>query len=174
MIKALSKPLQFLYTNKAVKNKNGSVSNRSFMRWWAVMSITMFISVGTWNPSGVDFVHYFMEKDFAHFFTYLEALVVLLIWMLSFTALYKAVGKWGIGALILMTGLFFGGIVQNGWLDIWAGGQVGWFANVSLGIILWFGIMAPRLWKTITGQYVVTQAEGSSISTSPESNGGAE
>lgn len=162
----------FLFTESSIKNKKtGRSEKKMYLQGWVIALITMFISVGTWNPSGYDFVHYFMDKDFTHFFTYLEAFIVFLIWALSFLALYKSVGKWGIAAMIILVGLFFGGIVQNGWLDLWSGGQVGWFANISLGIMLWFGIMAPRFIRRVTGQQVTNLTSGTTVEVDNDRDG---
>lgn len=152
-----------LYTNKTFKSKSGQTVSKSYLQWWVVAGFSLLISVGTWNPTGLDLVHYFSTKDFANIFSYLEMFVVLMVWVLGFVALYRSVGKWGILALGVFILLFFGGIVQNNWLDIADIKQVGWFLNLSLAFVLWFGIMAPRMWKFVTGQYTTNLAEGTSV-----------
>lgn len=157
------KVLSFLFTKKKMKGKNGESVSRAYLRWWIVGIIAMVISIGTLNPTQYDFITYMSTQDYKDFFSYFKGLLVLVIWALSFIALYKAVGKWGVLTLIILVSLFFGGIVQRDWLDMGNLSQTGWFVNFALSFIIWFGIMSPRFWKSITGQITADLTEGSEV-----------
>ena len=153
MINSISK---LFFTDKKMK-KNGK--NKRYIKSSWLFLFSALLSFATINPTGFDLVHRLMGLDPTRLFSYLEGFVLFLVWVLAFYALKNSVGWGGIFASMILSILAIGGLVQEGYIDF-SGETMGWSANIAVAIVTWFGLVASRIWLTITGQYDIAGHDG--------------
>lgn len=141
------------FTTATVKSKKtGKTVHKRYLSGFLILLIAGIISFGTWNPTDYNFYKYATTLDYRDGFAWAQAFGVFLLWVLSFTALHNAVGKWGILAMITLSGFIIWGAVDRNWLDIRDLNTMGWVIDAFLTIFIWLGAMASRIWLRITGQ----------------------
>jgi len=141
-------------TNKTKKGKT-----ESHLRWWATLVLSLALAVGTWNPAGHHFVHYITQQDITTGFTPFAILIMLGLWILAFKSILQSIGLTGAIATILIIFAFIWGLKQYGLLDFSNSTQMGWTGTISVGVIIWIGINASIIWKTLTGVYATDAVE---------------
>jgi len=141
-------------TNKTKKGKS-----ESHLRWWVTLLLSLTLAIGTWNPLGHHFIHYISEQDVFSGFTPFAILIMLGLWILAFKSILQSIGFTGAIATMLIILAFIWGLQQYGLLDFSNATQMGWTGTVSVGLIIWIGINASIIWKTITGVYATDSVE---------------
>ena len=81
------------------------------------------------------------------------------LWILAFKSILQSIGITGAIATILIILAFIWGLNQYGLLDFSNATQMGWTGTISVGLIIWIGINASIIWKTITGVYATDIVE---------------
>ncbi len=136
-------------TNQTKKGKT-----ESHLRWWVTLLLSLALAIGTWNPLGHHFIHYLTDsKNLLSGFTPFAILIMLGLWILAFKSILQSIGFAGAIATILIILAFIWGLNQYGVLDFSNSTQMGWTGTISVGIIIWIGINASIIWKTLTGVY---------------------
>jgi peptidoglycan/LPS O-acetylase OafA/YrhL len=139
----------FTKTNRTKKGKT-----ESHLRWWVTLLLSLALAIGTWNPLGHHFIHYLTNsEDILSGFTPFAILIMIGLWILAFKSILQSIGVTGAIATILIILAFIWGLNQYGWLDFSNTTQMGWVGTISVGFIIWIGINASIIWKTITGVY---------------------
>jgi len=141
-------------TNKTKKGKS-----ESHLRWWVTLLLSLALAIGTWNPLGHHFIHYISEQNILSGFTPFAILIMIGLWILAFKSILQSIGFTGAIATILIILAFIWGLQQYGLLDFSNATQMGWTGTVSVGLIIWIGINASIIWKTITGVYATDVVE---------------
>lgn len=141
-------------TNKTKKGKS-----ESHLRWWVTLLLSLALAIGTWNPLGYHFIHYISEQNILTGFTPFALLIMVGLWILAFKSTLQSIGFTGAIATILIILAFIWGLHQYGWLDFSNATQMGWTGTISVGLIIWIGINASIIWKTITGVYATDSVE---------------
>jgi len=141
-------------TNKTKKGKT-----ESHLRWWVTLVLSLALALGTWNPTGHHFLHYITQQDVFTGFTPFAILIMLGLWILAFKSILQSIGMAGAISTILIMLAFIWGLNQYGFLDFSNSTQMGWTGVVSVGIIIWIGINASIIWKTLTGVYATDSVE---------------
>jgi len=141
-------------TNKTKKGKT-----ESHLRWWVTLVLALMLALGTWNPTGHHFIHYITQQDVLTGFTPFAILIMVGLWLLAFKSILQSIGMAGTVATILIILAFIWGLNQYGILDFSNSTQMGWTGTISVGIIIWIGINASIIWKTLTGVYATDSVE---------------
>jgi hypothetical protein len=148
-------PNIFTKTNKTKKGKT-----ESHLRWWVTLLLSLALAIGTWNPLGHHFIHYLTDSEnILSGFTPFAILLMIGLWILAFKSILQSIGMTGAIATILIILAFIWGLNQYGILDFSNATQMGWTGTISVGIIIWIGINASIIWKTITGVYATDIVE---------------
>ena len=131
----------------------------SHLRWWVSLILSLALAIGTWNPTGHDFVHYLFQGNPFEGFNPFYILVMIAFWIMAFKAIYQSLRWYGalIAAAIIVA--FVYGLAQKGWLDTSDATVLGWIATIGMGLIIWLGMNASIIWKTATGVYTTDVAE---------------
>ncbi len=136
---------------KRSRTKSGKVV--SHLRWWVSLILSMTLAIGTWNPTGYDFVHYLTHGNPLEGFKPFYILMMLALWLLALKAIYQSL-KW-YGALVTAAIIvaFVYGLAQYNLVDLSDWSSLGWIATLGMGLIIWVGLNASILWKSATGVY---------------------
>ncbi len=142
-------------TNTTKKGKT-----ESHLRWWVTLLLSLALAIGTWNPLGYHFIHYLTSSEnLLSGFTPFAILIMIGLWILAFKSILQSIGMAGAIATILIILAFIWGLNQYGILDFSNKTQMGWTGTISVGIIIWIGINASIIWKTLTGVYATDVVE---------------
>lgn len=144
----------FTKTNQTKKGKT-----EQHLRWWVTLILSLALALGTWNPEGYHFIHYISQQNILTGFTPFAILIMLVLWFLAFKSLLQSIGVLGALITIIIILAFLWGLNQYGLLDFSDTTQMGWVGTVSVGLIIWIGINASIIWKTITGVYATDGVE---------------
>jgi len=145
------------FLTKTKKTKKGK--SETNLRWWVTLLLSLALAIGTWNPLGHHFVHYISQQDILTGFTPFAILIMIGLWILAFKSILQSIGKFGALATIIIILAFIWGLNQYGVLDFSNSTQMGWTGTISVGIIIWIGINASIIWKTLTGVYATDSVE---------------
>lgn len=141
-------------TNKTKKGKN-----EKHLRWWVTLILALALALGTWNPLGHHFIHYVSQQDILAGFTPFAILIMVGLWILAIKSILQSIGMTGTIATVIIILAFLWGLNQYGLLDFSNATQMGWTGTISVGVIIWIGINASIIWKTITGVYATDTVE---------------
>ena len=141
-------------TNKTKKGKT-----ESHLRWWVTLVLSLALALGTWNPTGHHFLHYITQQDVFTGFTPFAILIMLGLWILAFKSILQSIGMAGAISTVLIILAFVWGLNQYELLDFSNSTQMGWTGTISVGVIIWIGINASIIWKTLTGVYATDAVE---------------
>ena len=141
-------------TNKTKKGKS-----ESHLRWWVTLLLSLALAIGTWNPLEHHFIHYISQQDILTGFTPFAILIMIGLWILAAKSILQSIGISGTIATIFIILAFLWGLNQYGLLDFSNTTQMGWTGTISVGLIIWIGINASIIWKTITGVYATDTVE---------------
>ena len=143
------------------KSRSGRSGGLGALPWWLSLILSIALSVGSWNPTGMDFVHY-VSGDLSHIFSGFKPfiiLIVLVLWLLAIKSISQSLGLVGAIISLVVIGAFAWGLQQSGMVDFTNLKDAGWLATISMGLLIWFGLNASILWKRLTGVYVTEHAE---------------
>lgn len=146
------------------KNRSGRRGALGALPWWLSLILSITLSVGTWNPSGMDFVHY-VSGDLAHIFSGFKPfiiLIVLVLWLLAIKSISQSLGFVGAVISLVVIAAFAWGLQQSGIVDFTNITEAGWLATISMGLLIWLGLNASILWKKLTGVYATEHTESES------------
>ena len=115
---------------------------------------------GTWNPLKFDIVHNLVDMDLTRLLVWFFILLLVVIWGVAIKALHESLGTFGIVVFLILAGLLVGGLYQVGWIDIHDVEGLGWYANVILTLLIFFGLMFPIWWRQLTGKVTVDDDMG--------------
>jgi len=129
--------------------------------WWLSLILSIALSVGTWNPSGIDFVHY-ISGDLSSIFDGFKPfiiLIVLVLWLLAIKSISQSLGLLGAIISLVVIAAFAWGLQQTGIIDFTNLHEAGWLAVISMGLLIWLGLNASIIWKRFTGVYVTESSD---------------
>ncbi|CAA6801957.1 MAG: Unknown protein [uncultured Sulfurovum sp.] len=140
-----------ILTSKSTTKSGKQVTN---LAWWVTLLLSLALSVGTWNPTEHDFVHYISNVDdiFSGFRPFV-ILVIIALWMLAIKSIFQSLGLFGFVMTLVTLGAFVWGLQQYELIDVTNFDDAGWAATVAVGLIIWFGLNASIIWKRLTGVY---------------------
>ncbi|WP_292662747.1 DUF6524 family protein [Nitratifractor sp.] len=139
------------------RTKNGKEVRH--LRWWVSLILSMALALGTWNPTGQDFVHYMIHGNPLQGFKPFYILIMLAFWIMALRAIYQSLRWYGalITAAIIIA--FVYGLAQYKLVDLGDWNTLGWIGTVGMGLIIWVGLNASIIWKTMTGVYTTDVAD---------------
>ena len=60
------------------------------LRWWVTLTMSMALSIGTWNPLGHHFIHYISNSDnLLEGFTPFGILLMVAMWLLAIKSIFQ-------------------------------------------------------------------------------------
>lgn len=125
--------------------------------WYIKLSLSFLLVFGTWNPLGIDIVHQLIGMDLTQFLTWFLILLLVIVWGFAVKALHEALGTFGIAVFVVLAGLLIGGMYQIGWIDDVSIKTLGWFVDIVMTLLLFFGLMFPSWWRQLTGKVAVEE-----------------
>ena len=142
---------------KTKVTKNGK--KETHLRWWVTLLMSLALSIGTWNPSGHHFVHYISQKDILSGFTPFAIILMLGLWILAIKSIFQSLRVFGAVFVAIIILAFLWGLKQYNLIDFKNLNQMGWAATLSIAFIIWVGLNASIIWKTLTGVYTTENIE---------------
>jgi glucan phosphoethanolaminetransferase (alkaline phosphatase superfamily) len=147
-------PNVFKKTNTTKKGKK-----ETHLRWWVTFLISLGLALGTWNPSGYHFIHYISQQNIFSGFTPFAIILMFGIWMLALKSIFQSLKMTGALFVIIVIMAFLWGLKQYGLIDFTNLTQMGWVGTISVAFIIWVGLNASIIWKTLTGVYATDSVE---------------
>ncbi len=138
---------------KSYKTKTGK--EVTYLSGWVTFILAMALSIGTWNPTKYNFIHY-ITSNIDHIFSgFIPFFILLMIalWLLAIKAMLQSLGFLGLSVALAVIGAFIWGLQQYNIIDVTNSKQLGWTATIVLGFIIWLGLNASIFWKKLTGVY---------------------
>ena len=124
------------------------------LAWWVTLVLSLALSLGTWNPTGMHFLNYISNvDDILSGFRPFGILMMLALWLLAIKSIFQSLGMYGAMITVIIIGAFIWGLQEYGIIDVAQFQQAGWAATIGVGILIWFGLNASILWKKVTGVY---------------------
>ncbi|HIP51620.1 MAG TPA: hypothetical protein EYG94_05970 [Campylobacterales bacterium] len=146
----------FSKTNKTKKGKS-----ESHLRWWVTLLISLALALGTWNPTEHHFIHY-ISSDLEHILSGFRPFAIIImvgIWILALKSIFQSLKIFGAIFVIVLIGAFLWGLKQYGLLDFTSLNAMGWAGTLSVAFIIWIGLNASIIWKSLTGVYATEHVE---------------
>jgi hypothetical protein len=131
------------------------------LRWWVTLLMALGLALGTWNPTGYHFIHY-LSSDFSNIlsgFTPFAIILMIGVWILALKSVFQSIGWTGTIFVLIIIGAFMWGLNSYGLIQFDNLTQMGWAGTLSVGFIIWVGINASIIWKTLTGVYATDVVE---------------
>jgi len=142
-------------TNKTKKGKT-----EKHLRWWVTLLISLALALGTWNPTGHHFVHYILDSEnILSGFTPFAIILMIGIWILALKSIFQSLQIFGIIFVVIIIIAFLWGLNQYGIIAFDNLNQMGWTGTLSVAFIIWVGVNASIIWKTLTGVYATDNVE---------------
>ncbi len=142
-------------TNKTKKGKK-----ESHLRWWVTLLMSLALALGTWNPTGYHFIHYLTNSEnILSGFTPFAILIMIGIWLLALKSIFQSLKIFGALFVIVIIMAFLWGLQQYGLLDFNNLNDMGWAGTLSVAFIIWIGLNASIIWKSLTGVYATDDVE---------------
>jgi len=130
------------------------------LRWWVTLTMSMALSSRTWNPLGHHFIHYISNADnLLEGFTPFGILLMVAMWLLAIKSIFQNLKLSGAMFTVIVILSFVWGLQQYGIIDIKEFSHAGWVATLGMGLLIWFGLNASIIWKTITGVYTTDDTD---------------
>ncbi len=124
------------------------------LAWWVTLLLSLALAIGTWNPSGVHFLHYISNvDDILSGFKPFGILIMLALWLLALKSIFQSLGFFGALITSIIIGAFVWGLQQYNIIDVTDFEQAGWASTIGIGLLIWFGLNASIIWKKLTGVY---------------------
>lgn len=147
-------PTIFTKTNTTKKGKQ-----ETHLRWWVTLLISLALALGTWNPTGHHFIHYISGQELLSGFTPFAIILMVGIWILALKSIFQSLKLWGAIFVIIIIMAFLWGLNQYGLIEFNNLTQMGWAGTLSVAFIIWMGLNASIIWKTLTGVYSTDSVE---------------
>jgi len=144
----------FTKTNRTKKGKT-----ETHLRWWVTLIISLMLALGTWNPTGHHFIHYISQQDIFSGFTPFAIIIMIGVWILAIKSIFQSIGWMGTIFVLIIIGAFLWGLQQYGLIEFDNLTQMGWAGTISVGVIIWVGLNASIIWKSLTGVYATDTVE---------------
>jgi len=155
----MQKNMKEIFTDTRKTKKGGSETS---LRWWVTAIISLFLSLGTWNPTGFHFLHYVSTSNPLAGFTPFIILIMIGMWLLAIRSIFQSLGLYGALFIVVIILAFVWGLNQYGLIDIKDFEQLGWVATLGMAFIIWAGLNASKMWKSITGVYSTNRIDDDS------------
>lgn len=139
------------FLTRSHKTKKGKVE--STLRWWVTALMSLALALGTWNPTDHHFIHYVTNADLLSGFTPFGVILMLGAWFLALKSIFQSLKIIGTFFILLGIGAFIWGLKQYGWIDFNNLKQMGWAGTIAVAFLIWAGLNASIMWKTLTGVY---------------------
>jgi len=147
-------PTIFTKTNTTKKGKQ-----ETHLRWWVTLLISLALALGTWNPTGHHFIHYISEQELLSGFTPFAIILMIGIWILALKSIFQSLKLSGAIFVIIIIMAFLWGLNQYELIQFNNLYQMGWAGTLSVAFIIWMGLNASIIWKTLTGVYSTDSVE---------------
>lgn len=142
-------------TNQTTKGKT-----EKHLRWWVTLLISLALALGTWNPTGHHFVHYILDaENIFSGFTPFAIILMIGVWILALKSIFQSLQIFGTIFVIIIIIAFLWGLNQYGIIAFDNLEQMGWAGTFSVAFIIWVGLNASIIWKTLTGVYSTDTVE---------------
>jgi len=146
------------FLTRTSQTKRGT--QETHLRWWVTLLMSIALSVGTWNPTGYHFIGYISgSENLLAGFTPFVILIMLALWMLAIKSIFQTLGFYGLLFTVIVILAFVWGLQQYGLVNVSDIGQVGWIVTIAVGFLIWFGLNASLIWKSLTGVYTTDSIE---------------
>jgi hypothetical protein len=142
-------------TNKTKKGKK-----ESHLRWWVTLIMSLGLALGTWNPTGHHFIHYLTDSEnILSGFTPFAIIIMIGIWLLALKSIFQSLKVFGALFVIIIIAAFLWGLQQYELLNFNDLNEMGWAGTISVAFIIWIGLNASIIWKSLTGVYATDSVE---------------
>lgn len=142
-------------TNTTKKGKK-----ESHLRWWVTLIMSLGLALGTWNPTGHHFIHYLTDSEnILSGFTPFAIIIMVGIWLLALKSIFQSLKIFGALFVIIIIMAFLWGLQQYGLIDFKNLNDMGWAGTISVAFIIWIGLNASLIWKSLTGVYATDNVE---------------
>jgi len=142
-------------TNKTKKGKK-----ESHLRWWVTLIMSLGLALGTWNPTGHHFIHYLTDSEnILSGFTPFAIIIMIGIWLLALKSIFQSLKIFGALFVIVIIIAFLWGLQQYELLNFNNLNEMGWAGTLSVAFIIWIGLNASIIWKSLTGVYATDNVE---------------
>jgi len=139
------------------KTKKGKTEKS--LRWWVTLLMSIGLALGTWNPTGHHFIDYISQQDIFSGFTPFAIIIMLGVWILAIKSVFQSIGWSGTFFVLIIIGTFLWGLNSYELIQFNNLNQMGWAGTLSVAFIIWIGINASIIWKTLTGVYATDTVE---------------
>ncbi len=147
-------PNIFTKTNTTKKGKQ-----ETHLRWWVTLLIALGLALGTWNPTGHHFIHYISQQDILSGFTPFAIILMFGVWILALKSIFQSLKMFGAIFVVIIIAAFLWGLNQYELIEFDNLNQMGWAGTLSVAFIIWIGLNASIIWKTLTGVYATDSVE---------------
>jgi len=145
-----------ILTNTKTTKKGKSETT---LRWWVTMLMSIGLALGTWNPTGHHFIHYIFQQDMLAGFTPFAIIIMLGVWILAIKSIFQSIGWAGTVFVLIIIGAFLWGLSSYNLIEFNNLKHMGWAGTLSVAFIIWVGLNASIIWKTLTGVYATDTVE---------------
>jgi hypothetical protein len=139
------------------KTKKGKTEKT--LRWWVTLIMSIGLALGTWNPTGHHFIHYISQQDILAGFTPFAIIIMIGVWILAIKSIFQSIGWSGTFFVLIIIGAFLWGLNSYGVIQFSNLTQMGWAGTLSVAFIIWIGLNASIIWKSLTGVYATDVVE---------------
>ncbi len=81
------------------------------------------------------------------------------VWMLAIKSIFQSLKLFGALFVVIVIVAFLWGLKQYGLIEFNNLQQMGWAGTLSVAFIIWIGLNASIIWKTLTGVYATDSVE---------------
>jgi hypothetical protein len=146
------------FLTKTNKTKKGKKENH--LRWWVTLIMSLGLALGTWNPTGHHFIHYLTDSEnILSGFTPFAIIIMIGIWLLALKSIFQSLKVFGALFVIIIIAAFLWGLQQYELLNFNDLNDMGWAGTLSVAFIIWIGLNASIIWKSLTGVYATDSVE---------------
>jgi len=129
------------------------------LRWWVTLLMSIGLALGTWNPTGHHFIHYISQQDILSGFTPFAIIIMVGVWILAIKSIFQSIGWSGTFFVLIIIGAFLWGLNSYEIIQFSNLRQMGWAGTLSVAFIIWIGLNASIIWKSLTGVYATDVVE---------------
>jgi len=147
------------FLSKTSKTKKGK--SESHLRWWVTLLISLALALGTWNPTEHHFIDY-ISSDLDLILSGFRPFAIIImvgIWILALKSIFQSLKIFGAIFVIILITAFLWGLKQYDLLDFTNLNAMGWAGTLSVAFIIWVGLNASIIWKSLTGVYATEHVE---------------
>lgn len=143
------------------KNSTSSEFNALSLLWRFLFALLLILA--TYNPSGVSAFHWIRsalangELGPEHFFV---GSLLVIGWAILVVATLKSLSAFGVVIAAVAIGTFVWLLVDLGVLGAGSATAIAWISLVCLAALLTVGLAWSHIWRRLTGQFNVDDADG--------------